>query len=100
MRQDYIDVKNIYIICGKTVQKVAYTVERKAKDKKHNDFLADGLEAEVIHHHPEDTTCDCCQQAITETRSNTFIPEEAIFILATIWRVSKMYCTSWAIIHG
>ncbi len=70
-------------------QKIVYTVERKAKNRKRNDFLADHLETEVIHHHPEDTTCDCCQQAMTEMGS-TIVREEAMFIPATMKKIQHV----------
>lgn len=70
-------------------QKIVYTVERKAKNRKRNDFLAEHLETEVIHHHPEDTTCDCCQQAMTEMGS-TIVREEAMFIPATMKKIQHV----------
>lgn len=70
-------------------QKIVYTVERKAKNRKRNDFLADHLETEIIHHHPEDTTCDCCQQAMIEMGS-TIVREEAMFIPATIKKIQHV----------
>lgn len=70
-------------------QKIVYTVERKAINRKRNDFLADGLDIEVIHHHPEDTTCDCCQQAMREMGSS-LVREEAMFIPATMKKIQHV----------
>ena len=42
-------------------QTISYTVVRKVQKKKRNDSLHDGIEVEAIHHHPENTICDCCQ---------------------------------------
>ncbi|MEB5452732.1 IS66 family transposase [Virgibacillus pantothenticus] len=70
-------------------QMMTYTVERKVKNRKRNDFLADNLEVEEIHHHPEDTTCDCCQQAMTEMGS-TIVREEAMFIPATMKKIQHV----------
>lgn len=70
-------------------QKIVYTVERKAKNRKRNDFLADDLEVEVIHHHPKDTTCDCCQQTMTEMGSS-LVREEAMFIPATMKKIQHV----------
>src|SRR5690606_29225961 len=72
-----------------TQQKIVYTVERKAKNRKRNEFLAEHLETEVIHHHPEDTTRDCCQQAMTEMGS-TIVREEAMFIPATMKKIQHV----------
>ncbi len=46
-------------------QTCTYTVVRKVKNKKRNDSLRDNMEIEVIHHHPENTICDCCQHQMT-----------------------------------
>lgn len=42
-------------------QTISYTVVQKVQKKKRNDSLHDGIEVEVVHHHPENTICDCCQ---------------------------------------
>ena len=50
-------------------QMIAYTVVRKAQNKKRNDSLHDHVDIESVHHHPENTICDCCQSPMTEIGS-------------------------------
>ncbi|MDQ0175961.1 IS66 family insertion sequence element accessory protein TnpB [Bacillus chungangensis] len=57
-------------------QTVPYTVIRKVHKKKRNDSLRDGVEAEKIHHHPDNTICDCCQYQLIEI-GGTVVREEA-----------------------
>lgn len=64
---------------------VTYTVVRKLHRKKRNDSFRDGIEIEEIHHHPENTQCDCCYSQMTEA-GTTLAREEARFIPA------KMMC--------
>lgn len=52
-------------------------------------FLANDLDTEVIHHHPEDTTCDCCQKAMTEMGS-MIVREEAMFIPARMKKIQHI----------
>lgn len=60
---------------------VTYTVVRKLHRKKRNDSFRDGIEIEEIHHHPENTQCDCCHSQMTEA-GTTLAREEARFIPA------------------
>lgn len=62
-------------------QKIVYTVERKATNKKRNDSLRDDVEIETIHHHPENKMCNCCQEEMFEIGSK-IVREEATFIPA------------------
>nr|WP_066372835.1 IS66 family transposase zinc-finger binding domain-containing protein [Neobacillus fumarioli] len=67
-------------------QTISYTVVRKVQKKKRNDSLHDGTEIEAVHHHPENTICDCCQGQMNEIGS-TVVREEAEFIPARIKKV-------------
>jgi transposase len=67
-------------------QTISYTVVRKVQKKKRNDSLHDGIEVEVVHHHPENTICDCCQGQMIEIGS-TIVREEAEFIPARMKKV-------------
>lgn len=68
---------------------VSYTVVRKAKNKKRNDFLHEDIEVEQIHHHPENTICDGCQSQMAEIGSR-IVREEALFIPARIKKVQHV----------
>lgn len=70
-------------------QTISYTVVRKIQKKKRNDVLRDGVEVEAIHHHPEDTMCDCCQGQMIEIGS-TIVREEAEFIPARMKKVQHI----------
>ncbi|MFS0645649.1 IS66 family transposase [Siminovitchia sp. 179-K 8D1 HS] len=70
-------------------QTVSYTVVRKASNKKRNDSLRDHVEVECVHHHPDNTTCECCQHAMTEIGS-TIVREEAKFIPAKMVKVQHI----------
>lgn len=70
-------------------QTISYTVERKVKNKKRNDSLRDGIEIEMVHHHPENTMCDCCQGQMIEIGS-TIVREEAEFIPAIMKKIQHM----------
>lgn len=70
-------------------QKISYTVERKAKNKKRNDYLRSDIEVETIHHHPENKTCDCCQEEMFEIGS-IIVREEAVFIPASMKKIQHM----------
>ena len=65
---------------------ITYTVVRKAKNKKRNDSFLDHVKVEELHHHPEHTTCMCCQSEMKEI-GQTMVREEAEFIPAQIKRV-------------
>ena len=67
-------------------QEISYTVVRKLHNKKRNDSLREDVETETIHHHPDNTLCDCCQHQMTEIGS-TLAREEAAFIPAKMTRV-------------
>ena len=67
-------------------QEISYTVVRKLHNKKRNDSLRGDVETETIHHHPDNTICDCCQHQMTEIGS-TLAREEAAFIPAKMMRV-------------
>lgn len=62
---------------------ISYTVIRKQHNKKRNDAFLDGVEIEVIPHHPERIQCDCCQSKMTEV-DTVVAREEAKFIPATM----------------
>lgn len=68
---------------------ITYTVVRKQRNKKRNDSFHDGVEIEKIHHHPEHTSCDCCQSQMTEV-GTVIAREEAKFIPATIKRIQHI----------
>ncbi|PKG23356.1 hypothetical protein [Niallia nealsonii] len=55
---------------------IAYTVVRNVQKKKRNDSLHDNLEVEVIHHHSENISCDCCKNQMVEI-GGAIICEEA-----------------------
>ena len=67
-------------------QTISYTVVRKIQKKKRNDSLSDNVEVEEIHHHPENTHCDCCQGKMIEI-GNTIVREEAEFIPARMKKI-------------
>lgn len=62
-------------------EEIAYTVVRKAKNKKRNDVLSSDVEIEEIHHHPENKSCDCCKNEMTKLGKKV-VREEAKFIPA------------------
>ena len=70
-------------------QEISYTVVRKLHNKKRNDSLRGDVETETIHHHPDNTICDCCQHQMTEIGS-TLAREEAAFIPAKMMRVQHI----------
>jgi transposase len=70
-------------------QFISYTVVRKIQKKKRNDSLADNVEVQSVHHHPENTTCDCCHEQMIEIGS-TVIREEAEFIPARMKKVQHI----------
>lgn len=70
-------------------QTISYSVVRKVASKKRNDSLHDGVEVEAIHHHPENTICDCCQEQMIEIGS-TIVREEAKFIPAKMMKVQHV----------
>ncbi|NCU18343.1 IS66 family transposase [Pallidibacillus pasinlerensis] len=70
-------------------QMISYTVVRRAQNKKRNDSLHDNVDIEFVHHHPENTICDCCQSLMTEIGS-TVIREEAEFIPARMKKVQHI----------
>lgn len=70
-------------------QTVSYTVVRKVQRKKRNDSLRDDIEVEAVHHHPENTVCDCCQGQMSEIGS-TIIREEAEFIPARMKKIQHI----------
>ena len=74
---------------NKAQQTITYTVVRKLHKKKRNDSFRDGIEIEEIHHHPENTQCDCCHHQMTEIGS-TIAREEAKFIPAKMMRVQHI----------
>ncbi|WP_019157281.1 IS66 family transposase [Robertmurraya massiliosenegalensis] len=67
-------------------QTILYTVVRKIQKKKRNDSLNDDVEIKEVHHHPENTQCDCCQGPMIEIGS-TMVREEAEFIPAKMKKV-------------
>lgn len=70
-------------------QTISYTVVRKVQKKKRNDSLHDGIELEAVHHHPENTICNCCQGSMIEIGS-TVVREEAEFIPARMKKVQHI----------
>ncbi|HJV32341.1 MAG TPA: IS66 family transposase [Bacillales bacterium] len=70
-------------------QTISYTVVRKIQTKKRNDSLRDDVEVEAIHHHPENTICDCCQNQMMEIGS-TVVREEAKFIPAKMMKTQHI----------
>ena len=70
-------------------QTISYTVVRKIQKKKRNDSLRDDVEVEAIHHHPENTICDCCQHQMMEI-GGTVVREEAKFIPAKMMKVQHI----------
>lgn len=81
-------------------QTISYTVVRNLKKKKRNDSLRDDVEVEMIHHHPSNTICDCCEHQMIEI-SGVIVREEAQFIPAKMLKVQHMehayeckYCKS------
>lgn len=68
---------------------VTYTVVRKLPKKKRNDSFRAGIEIEEIHHHPENTQCDCCLGQMTEA-GTTIAREEAKFIPAKMMRIQHI----------
>lgn len=69
-----------------STETVSYSVTRKKKNKKRNDSFREDIETEVIHHHPANLTCECCQEEMVEF-SSMLVREEAKFIPATMKRV-------------
>ena len=67
-------------------QTISYTVVRNIQKKKRNDSLRDDVEIEAIHHHPDNTICDCCQHQMVEI-GGTVVREEATFIPAKMMKV-------------
>ncbi len=70
-------------------QLISYTVVRKIRKKKRNDSLQENIEIEAIHHHPENTICDCCQGQMSEIGSS-IVREEADFIPAKMKKVQHI----------
>ncbi|WJY26114.1 IS66 family transposase [Sporosarcina trichiuri] len=70
-------------------QVVSYTVVRKASKRKRNDHFQEGVETEVIHHHPDQLTCACCDLKLTEI-GGTIVREEAEFVSAQLKRIQHM----------
>jgi len=70
-------------------QTISYTVVRKVQKKKRNDSLHDSIEVEAVHHHPENTICDCCQGQMIEIGSS-MVREEAEFIPARMKKVQHI----------
>ena len=70
-------------------QTISYTVVRKQSKKKRNDSLRNDVAVDVIHHHPENTLCDCCQHQMTEIGSKV-AREEAKFIPASMMKVQHV----------
>ncbi len=70
-------------------QTISYTVVRKVKNKKRNDSLDDGIEINTVHHHPENTMCECCQGQMREIGS-TIVREEAEFIPARMRKIQHV----------
>ncbi|WP_235842066.1 IS66 family transposase zinc-finger binding domain-containing protein [Neobacillus fumarioli] len=58
----------------------------KSSKEKRNDSLHNDIEVEAVHHHPENTICDCCQGQMIEIGS-TIVREEAEFIPARMKKV-------------
>lgn len=70
-------------------QTISYTVVRKIQKKKRNDSLRNDIDVEAIHHHPENTICECCHGQMIEIGS-TIVREEAEFIPARIKKVQHI----------
>jgi transposase len=70
-------------------QTISYTVVRNIQKKKRNDSLRDDIEVKAIHHHPENTNCDCCQNQMVEI-GGTIVREEAKFIPAKMMKVQHI----------
>lgn len=70
-------------------QTISYTVVRKVQKKKRNDSLHDDIEVDEIHHHPENTICECCQGQMIEIGS-TIVREEAEFIPARMKKIQHI----------
>lgn len=70
-------------------QTISYTVVRKVHKKKRNESLRDDVEVEVLHHHPDNIICDCCQHQMVEI-GGTVVREEAKFIPAKMMKVQHM----------
>ena len=70
-------------------QAISYTVVRKIQKKKRNDSLREDIEIEMIHHHPENTICDCCQHQMIEIGS-TIVREEAEFVPAKMKKLQHI----------
>lgn len=70
-------------------QTISYTVVRKQSKKKRNDSLCNDVAVDVIHHHPGNTLCDCCQHQMTEIGSKV-AREEAKFIPASMMKVQHV----------
>lgn len=70
-------------------QTISYTVVRKPNNKKRNDSLRDDVEIETVHHHPENTICDCCQHQMVEI-GGKLVREEAKFIPAKMMKVQHI----------
>lgn len=70
-------------------QTISYTVVQKINKKKRNDSLHDDTEIEAIHHHPENTICECFQGQMIEIGS-TLAREEAEFIPARMRKVQHI----------
>lgn len=73
----------------KSQQTITYTVVRKIQTKKRNDSLRDNIETEMVHHHPDNIICDCCQHHMVEIGS-TLAREEAAFIPAKMVKVQHI----------
>ncbi|WP_077702790.1 IS66 family transposase [Virgibacillus dokdonensis] len=69
-------------------QTISYTVVRKVQ-KKRNDSLRADVEVEVIHHHPKNTNCTCCNRQMVEI-DGTMVREEATFIPAKMRKVQHV----------
>lgn len=72
-----------------SMETIRYTVVRKLNKKKRNDSFHEGIEIEEIHHHPDDTECDCCHGQMTEA-GTTIVREEAKFIPAKMIRIQHV----------
>lgn len=70
-------------------QTISYSVVRRVSKKKRNDSLRNDVEVELIHHHPENTICDCCHHQMKEIGSKV-VREEAKFIPAKMMRVQHI----------
>ena len=51
--------------------------------------MRDDVEIEVIHHHPDNTICDCCQHQMVEL-GGMVVREEAKFIPAKMMKVQHI----------